>query len=665
MRTWFEPDEDEEFEAVKALLVRRCLTWAGERRLPVYAAIVDAALESRHRSRDGRLCHWDTRQVRRFLLEWIPHHLVASREVLDAAPDSLTTMFRYLAEAGLRDPRGATPAELEAAVAATAAEYPAVLDDPDRQSVGTFWARTALDHGVDLTDDRAVARFRRDIDAGRIDYDADLLDRLVMARFFESGPDEERAFPQPPVTLPPAGELTAAAARSEVVRQLAALADWTGAGGRTLTGTGNLRLADARELAALLGTGEQDLRVRSAAELPKVGLLFAWAKAARLVRVSKGRLLRVAKAAPLLRDPERLWSRAFESFFDLGAAICAPGSPLARLFDEIVADALNSVYGMPAPMPMARISEPILLACQDYLGFDRVGWREQAHRELGSTFEALAALGAVELSHGLADELYSSDLDTDDHELPPDARARLRAALAEPGPLVRLTPLGVRAARDRMLAEGRDAPLVGELAGAAPAELLGVLAQHYPQEPAEAELRGWLAANGESVEPLLDAVRACPFRSRAAAMLDTLVQLHAEGRAMLPRLRDDRVLGPIALTFLVDAGELRPEQLSPQEQLSLLAEGLLNLLELGGPHQVVTQLEEMAGREASEIVAAVANSDHPADVAMAEFRSLVSVPARAPRHRLRMPDGHAPGGRGSRGGRGRPGGHGGRGRRRG
>lgn len=659
MRTWFEPDEDEEFEAAKALLVRRCLTWAGERRLPVEGVIVDAALESRHRSRDGRLCFWNARQVRRFLLEWIPHHVVASREVLDAAPDSLTTMFRYLAEAGLRDPRGATPAELEAAVDATAAEYPAVLDDPDRQSVATFWTRTALDHGVDLTDGKAVARFRRDVDAGRVDYDADLLDRLVMARFFESGPDEERAFPQPPVTLPPPAALTAAAARSEVVRQLVALADWTGSGGRALTGTGNLRLTDARELAAMLGTGEQDLRARSAAELPKVGLLFAWAKAARLVRVSKGRLLRVAKAAPLLREPERLWSRAFESFFDLGAAIGASRSPLARLFDEIVDDALNSVYGMPAPMPVARLTEPILLACEDYLGFDDGVWREQVRQGLDSTFEALAALGAVELSHGLADELYSSDLDIDDHDLPPDARARLRARLAEPGPLVQLTPLGVRAVRDRLLAEGRDAPLVGELAGAAPAELLGMLAQHYPQEQAEEELRRWLAANGGSVEPLLDAVRACPFRSRAAALLDTLVQLHADGRAMLPRLRDDRVLGPIALTALVDAGKVRPEQLSPREQLSLMAEGLLNLLELGGPQQVVAQLAEVAGREASEIVAAVANSDHPADVAMAEFRSLVSVPARAPRHRLRMPDGHAPGSRGSRSRRG------GRGRRRG
>ncbi|MFC7648531.1 hypothetical protein ACFQX6_54900 [Streptosporangium lutulentum] len=42
------------------------------------------------------------------------------------------------------------------------------------------------------------------------------------------------------------------------------------------------------------------------------------------MRVSKGRVLRVAKAAPLLRDPEALWRRAFETFFDLGRAVCTP-----------------------------------------------------------------------------------------------------------------------------------------------------------------------------------------------------------------------------------------------------------------------------------------------------------------------------------------------------
>lgn len=183
-------------------------------------------------------------------------------------------------------------------MAEAAAEYPAALADPVRQGTGKFWAQTALDNGIVLDDERAVARFQRDIDTGRIHFDAEVLDKLLDAELTDAGPDDERAFSQRPVALPPAAELAAEAARSEVVRQLAALTGWVGTDGQPLTKTGNLRLADARELAALLGTGEQGLRARSSAELPRVSLLLAWAKKTGLVRVRKGRLVRVAKAAP-------------------------------------------------------------------------------------------------------------------------------------------------------------------------------------------------------------------------------------------------------------------------------------------------------------------------------------------------------------------------------
>lgn len=90
-RTFFELDEADEYEAAADLLTRRCLAWADERGLPAEPTVLAAALESRHRSRDGRLAYWDPEQVRRFLLEWVPHFVVAPRDVLDAAPESLLT----------------------------------------------------------------------------------------------------------------------------------------------------------------------------------------------------------------------------------------------------------------------------------------------------------------------------------------------------------------------------------------------------------------------------------------------------------------------------------------------------------------------------------------------------------------------------------------------
>ncbi len=83
-------------------------------------------------------------------------------------------------------------------------------------------------------------------------------------------------------------------------------ADWLGPKGRSLTPAGNVRPADAGELIALLGTGDEDLRFRSAAELPGPDLIVNWAKKARLVRRQGAGLVPVAKARPVLADAEDL-----------------------------------------------------------------------------------------------------------------------------------------------------------------------------------------------------------------------------------------------------------------------------------------------------------------------------------------------------------------------
>ncbi|MFC4061986.1 hypothetical protein ACFOWE_27100 [Planomonospora corallina] len=176
-----------------------------------------------------------------------------------------------------------------------------------------------------------------------------------------------------------------------------------------------------------------------------------------------------------------------------------------------------------------------------------------------------------------------------------------------------------------MLAQGRDAPLVGELADAAPAEMLGVVAQHYPQEEARAEIEGWLAAHGGDVEPLLQAVRDCPFRTRASALLGTLVACLDDGPALLERLRRDPVLGPIAVAALVEDGRLRPEELTERESALMLAEGMLGLLEVGGPEAVREQIESLAGPGA-ELTELVLGSGHPDETGLEEFRTLVALP---------------------------------------
>ncbi|MGW4797801.1 hypothetical protein ACWEPC_35810, partial [Nonomuraea sp. NPDC004297] len=625
----------------KTVLLRRCLTWADEHGRPADDLLIAAAVDARHRSRDGRLAYWDESQIRRYLLAWIPKHVVAPREILEVAPEILRTYLGYLSAAGLRDPRGAGPAEADEIIARLSRDFRKALDDPYLQGLPKFWAQAALDHGNDLAGPGAVEAFRQDLDAGRIRYDQELLDQLLEARYTRTDLDleEDRGFHPPPVALPPAADLAAEAARSRTVRRLVTLATWAGAAGRPLTEAGHLALPDARELSVLLGTGEERLDVPRSADLPQLSLLLAWATRLSLVRTGGRRLVQVAESAPLLRDPAALWSRAFEALPALGGTItmASPASVLGGVFGEVLPDVLNTLYGMDV-VPVARLEETVWLACQEHAALEEEPprlkdlWRRRAARDLERAFDVLADLGAVDLTRGPAGELYTGDLDRADQALPPDAVERLRERLADPDLLLaRLTPPALHAVRRRLLAEGRDAPLIGELSACPAAELLGVLSQHYPPQEATAELNAWLARPGQDLEALLQAVRDCPFRTRAAAMLTVLAETLPEGQDLIRDLRRDPVLAPTALTFLVDEGEVDPGTLDGRERLLLGAENFLTLLELGGPQTLIDQLRAMAGRDAYEFAATILDSGHHDVVGLEEMRELVAEPLRVAR----------------------------------
>ncbi|MGI8814309.1 MAG: hypothetical protein ACR2G2_03195 [Pseudonocardia sp.] len=96
-------------------------------------------------------------------------------------------------------------------------------------------------------------------------------------------------------------DITAAAAESALLKQVVETVRWIG-DGRKLTQTGALTLADARVLVPLLDTGDQldpaigdrVYKTKSSTELLDLSLIVGWAKAAGLVRVVRGRLVRAA-----------------------------------------------------------------------------------------------------------------------------------------------------------------------------------------------------------------------------------------------------------------------------------------------------------------------------------------------------------------------------------
>jgi hypothetical protein len=645
VRTRFELEETEEFEAARDLILRRCTAWARERDLAADPFILSSALEWRHDSADGRLARWTPDQVHGFLLDWIPRGVAAEPDELTGAPETLRTLITYLEATGLLDPRGATAAENSAAIDRAAREFETAVRDPLRQGLATFWARTAARAGVDLTDPDAMERFTEDVHAGRVHYDEDLLDQLMERRLRGDGLDEERTFAQPPVFLPPEDELARAAAASPAAGRLRMLAEWAGKQGRALTPNGYLRMSDVRELVDLLGTGDQVEGVRSAGELAGLNLVLSWAKRARLVRVAKGRLYAVAKAAPVLADPLALWLRAFEALPDLRDEICrsiwADGgfSLMYADFPLVVPDVLNTIYGMEPAVPVRRIAESVWLSCTDgYLLEPADARMLEAERarvddDLARLLDVLADLGAVELTEGIADPIYSMDLTAGDGILPSDAEPpfppeearRLKRDLERPGTLVRLTDLGVAAVRERLVAEGREAGLVGELRDASPEGLLGVVADHYTAETGRAEITGWLEAHGGDVEPLLEAIRRCPFRRRAGMMLHALVTALPEGTSALPRWRGDPGLAPVVITYMVDEGMCDQQDLTEAEGLLGMTESILTLLEAAGPDTVREQLtSEIPRGELETFAEAVLNSGHPDQDGLREFRELVA-----------------------------------------
>jgi hypothetical protein len=94
-----------------------------------------------------------------------------------------------------------------------------------------------------------------------------------------------------------------------VVTQVHQLVQWVG-NGRSLTATGELRVADGLELVCLLGTGDHprggpDLRrLSSSRNLPNLQALLRLTVEAGLLRIQRGRLVQVRKHAQQAATPE-------------------------------------------------------------------------------------------------------------------------------------------------------------------------------------------------------------------------------------------------------------------------------------------------------------------------------------------------------------------------
>jgi hypothetical protein len=533
VRLVFSSDDHEEYSAARERLQSLVVAWARHRGVPVEPALVAAALDHRH-GVDGRLGHWTRAHIADALAVWFPHTVALLDDDRDAVPAALHALVGFLAERDWLDLASAAPSELHAQIDDSTPALHDALADERNLDLGTFWAVQLRRHGVPAADPAAVARFLERVRRGETDVDRDALADVTRRGTGPAEPDRDTAADLPPVLLPGAAALLAAADASEALTRLRAVTRWVRTG-RPLTTDGRLLLADARALAAALQVDafSADL-ARTADDLPETSLLVAWARQARLIRVVRGRLVPVKGAAPLLGRPIELWHRAFVALGDLGehfggSNVFGAPSLFGMSLGEALPILLFELYAAGGdPIPLELFHRLVREAVNERFGCvvdDLAGDVEQRlwRRDVTALVDALELLGAVTLGESHEHEELTELAGRDD----PDPT------------LVALTPIGLWAVRELLLEQGVPAPLAGELAGE-DIEYVCVRLAGVRPEVREAELAAWVAA-----------------RSPRAA---------ADELARLLRRTDDPAHRALALQALRRNGERRDGELRSRDR---------------------------------------------------------------------------------------------------
>ncbi|MFY1632927.1 hypothetical protein ACN27F_06500 [Solwaraspora sp. WMMB335] len=505
MRMVYTSADDDTYHTARQRLMHRIEKWARtRRRTEIDLFLIEALLDHRYHDGDGLLGRWQPEDLTETLTEWFPRQVTLRPDEWTGVVPSVRGFIDFLFDEGLADRRCADQGVLHAVLDKLTGAVAEAMADQTRYGPAKYWTTRMMTEGVDPTDPAAAQAFIADVHAGRIPVDRGLLDQVVA----NHAPAAGRSPAMPLVAVPDDAELRAAAEASTVLRRLRQLVAWVG-DGRTLTQTGNLRLADARELIALLGTadvidpvlGAEVHKTRSSTELYELSVLVAWARSARVVRAVKGRLVPVKSAAKVLADPLALAHRAYAALPEIGAAVCGSGwheSVLRWRFDDAVLTAGLALYTTPQPLPVPALREVLYRAVEDTMLIPGVGteqqqqtWRRLAHNDADRLFELLAALGAVRL---------------DDDE-------------------VALTPFGAALVAHRLREHGVRVPTVAELLDET-AEVVVAIAADSDPDSADRLLSAWCAHQGRTG--------------------------HAELRALASRT-DDRAHRRIARSYANDA----------------------------------------------------------------------------------------------------------------
>ncbi|HVM26149.1 MAG TPA: hypothetical protein VM433_00560 [Mycobacteriales bacterium] len=422
------------------------------------------------------------------------------------------------------------------------------------------------------------------------------------------GPSVQAALP--PARIAPAEELDAAAREAVLVRRVTALVDWLGHRRVRLTEKGNLRLADARELLPLVGTGEtldpviggRTWKTRSSTELRGLDQALWLAVLADFV-VDDAQVLVRQPAAALLSDrPRDAAAEVFDALLRLGAHDHWVGDDTYGL--HWYADLMDQELAL-LPLRLYPDGEEVLADLAQSLWDDAVeGFGPDATA-------AQLSFARESLDHAVQ-RTAAWLVDTG-------------CAVLDDGAL-RLTRLGVFAVQRRATAAGIPAPVVGALCGAPVEQLLHAVVD-LPEDLAAAELDAWVSDAGPG--GLTAGMPAGSETARGLAFRALLRVGRAADEAVLG-LADDPAVSAYAQLWRVDAQLEAPEPVTETGQLVDVLSAVVEVWGAGAagrwvrllsddPGPLVDAAWRVPGERAATVLAALGDADAAgADKALAK-----------------------------------------------
>lgn len=499
-----------------------------------------------------------------------------------------------------------------------------------------------LADGVDLDDQDAISRWMAGFNERSFDERAAVLTDDVVGG----------AVPLPAVEVPDEALARSSAVESRLLTQFGLLVEFVGEG-RKLTQTGNVTLADARQLVPLFATGDRldetigdrTFKTRSAGDLPLLSFIVRLATRSRFVRVVKGRMLTTKAGRDLGRDSLADLQRLVAAIDDLGMVSARMvgdryvWSTLAPFFDDMFVPLVSLLLTTDHPVAFDDIVERAFEQFEAEVKVNNPHWDEAfrhdfVESQIRTAVSTLEAAGVVK---------WDNEIET-----------RHRSATRVRG-TVALTPAG-RWTLHRHLAEfhGIDLPIAeaARFTGLDFEAMIAACEAMAPDDVAHVmrEITAWSIQRGDGArDELVQAARdtADPaVRSMALAVLSE--QFGPEAAPAVRTLLDEPGARGAALLWLVDHECEAPESLIDPDPavfadvlaLALLSwgpESMTDVFEHAGNHDTQLALLQELWRLPSPAVAVVLTAlgrSHPnARIAKAARKAAMQYASRQANHR--------------------------------